>query len=222
MKKKIRNIDGVRVIHRYSPTIILYALFALIICACSVGTYFLPFLNIKVGEEVVATFNPFLDLWKSFVIWDDTFATNPVYNFIVTNGVKGTPVQLVTMWAMILIAFNTYLAGLFDLLIGIRAVFIFILGKTRRFNGIRKLAKKSFFYRLFQSIFIAALVLFLMFTQKEASVAYVIDYMYPAYYLGATFVSLIVISILYAAVFKECVYRNEIGELSSQKTDNPL
>ena len=227
MSKRIKQVDGVKVLYRYSLSIIFTGLFCLGISAGSVIFVFLPYLTFTPGNGDVVNPVNLKNLFYSIMLWNNGFLSqNPIYNYINSNVSGGDFGGQVAKWLFFALAIFVYLAALFDAILSLTGLWLVFIGKSHHLKAPKVLAGWSFTMHLFATLVVAVFIaansllgLFApvtgtFFSPSPTALIYLI------LYVAIPLVGLIALSIIYSGNFRYYIYYSELGELRRNSANN--
>ena len=213
-KERIKQVDGVKVIYRYSPAVIFTALFGIIVGAA-------PFLMLlpqfpifsfipTSGEPLVVT--P-LNMYNSIMFWDESLlAQHPIIYLVAANVTNPAFASQITLWVFFAITILFYLSALFGAMLALGSLIILFVGKSHAFRFIKNLAWST---TIFNGLTAAlcwgfiAVAIFLHFDGLDGA----FNCIYETFVFGGQFILSIVMSIIVGASFKNYIFYDEIGEM---------
>ncbi len=218
-KKKVRQIDGVRVLYRHGPAIFFTGLFCLVLAACSIVSLFFPYFTASYdGVEYAA--KP-LAMMNSLYFWAPNSniidGPNPLYTFVLNVlATETNNVALFTQWILFVADIFIILAAIMDILLLFTGIWFILVGKTRHPKFAKKVAGSSCVFHILAAL--CALGLHLVFNLYASSAGIIVDLsgLYTYIFAGASLVSSIIINLIYGSRFKNFIWSNEIGELNRQ------
>lgn len=214
MKKKIRQVDGIKVIYHHSAPVFLIGLFCLSIGAMSVLSLFFPFLCVELNGHIYQA--KLLTMVNSFYVWAPTTnlidGPNPLYTLAsqVLNEWIVYVVQGLLFFAAILLVFII----IFDVLLILNGVWLILIGKSHHMQFGEKVAKGVMKARIILTICFAAIMLLFIFLGNVSFSA--MTYWYILIELGVTILCYVLIYTIRSVEFNNFIWGNEIGELYRQ------
>ena len=213
-KERIKQVDGVKVVYRYSPAVIFMALFGIIVG----GAPFLMLLpQLSVFSFIPASGDPYvvtpLNMYSALMFWDEAFLMqHPIIALVATNVTTPAFANQVTLWVFFALTLTFYLSALFGVILALISLIVLFAGKFHKFGLLKNLAWTS---TVFSGVsaglcwgFIGA-ALFLHFDGLEGA----FNCMYESFIFGGQFFLTIIMSIIASAKFKNFVFYDEIGEM---------
>ncbi len=218
-KKKVRQIDGVRVLYHHCPAIFFTGLFCLVIAACSVASLFFPYFSVSYdGVEYAA--KP-LAMMNSLCFWEPTSnlidGPNPLYTFVLNVLSTDTNnAALIAQWLLFAAALFIVLAAIMDILLLFTGLWFIFVGKSRHPKFAKKVAVSSTVFHILAALM--ALGLHLIFNFYATAVDAYLDLsgLYTYIFAGVSLVATIFINVIYASRFKNFIWSSELGELRRQ------
>lgn len=200
MGKKIKEVNGVKVIHRYSAGAIFTGLFCLLLVAIPCSLFFLPYM--KAVEGTTTSLFTWKTLVKSALLM---FSKHDVADFIGYAGKYGSIVQ----WLFFTSGILFFLQLLVAFFLAIFAIELICFGTMKHYRFPKGGAGWMLTFTLFQTI--VSVVYMILVNNINKSVTITIWYHYV--FIGVALFSLIVLSIIYHNAFKDRIYINNVNDL---------
>ena len=200
MSKKIKEVNGVKVIHRYSAGAIFTGLFCLLLVAIPCSLYFFPYM--KAVEGTTETLFTWKTLVKSALLM---FDKHDVSAFI---GFAGS-YSAIVKWLFFASGVIFFLQLLVALFLVIFAIELICFGTMKHYRFPKGGAGWMFTFTLFQTIISVGYMILLNFVNKSVTVTIWYHYLF----IGVALFGLIVLSIIYHNAFKDRIYINNVKDL---------
>ena len=223
MAKRIRQVDGVKVLYRYSLSIIFTGLFCLGVASASVLITFLPYLTFTTSDGVLGVTTK--ELLFSIMVWNEgLIQKNPIYAYIAAR-VSGSDFGgIISKWLFFSLGLTVYLAILFDAILVLVGIWLIFVGKSHHLKAPKVLAGWSLGMHISATLVVVVFHIYNKFIgfggTAESIIAGEFNYMMPAIYLGIALVGTIVLAIIYSANFRYYIYYTELGELRRNSSNN--
>ena len=221
MGKRIKQVDGVKVLYRYSLSIIFTGIFCLGCAAASVLIAFLPYLSFVTGD---GTFSVNLrNLFYSIMIWNNGFlAKNPIFDYINSRVSGGDFGGVVAKWLFFALAIFVYLGALFDVILILTGLWLIFIGKSHHLKAPKIFAGWSFSMHLMATIVVALLHVFnkVIGFSSSALITGEFTFIMPIIYVSVPLLGLIILSCIYSGNFRYYIYYSELGELRRNSSNN--
>ncbi len=222
MSKKIKEINGVKIIRRHSVGSVFMFLFCFAMAAIPVVMYFLPFIVIK---DVGSAENPDIVMTGKnllFSLLGKRFTDLDTFVQLIDAASPADYIYNVYNIGLYVAAGAYILSAIFALILVIVGLSFLFRGRVNHFKLPVGLAWwMTFLPMLIIFIFELGLKIFLDFMIKNGiSDAIKLNYniWYPIIYFGSSFIIAVIISIVYAAAFKNKVYIGDVDDfLTSYK-----
>lgn len=241
MKKKINEVNGVKVIHRHGPASIFYAVFCLLLGAIPVAILFIPWftLSISDGSDTIATSLTGINLIKEVLIGEISGQSSS-FAYLLTLILSASNLPFLVDSTPLIVLILSYAFPILYMIIALFGLFFIFFALELLFRGRMSHFKAPYviawFYFFLVLLFcgIGGLLPFLigMLFGMLPSSSYTIDLslwggdwgmILNFIYLGIAFILLIACGLLYSGAFKNRVFVGDLGDMSREKkkvTDN--
>lgn len=204
MEKRIKEVNGVKVIRRYGAGSIFSGLICLALCAIPVLLLFLPWMTFSAGTETSYSINMLQCLKATFGETNDV--KTKVFDVLASgNSWMGVVYNAMTIGGVILLGCLI----LFDLVLLFLALEYLFRGKVGHF-------KLAYVISIFSGITVAlwnGISLALMLVFKLKLFGFEVGMYHNFIYTGASIVATILLAILYSSCFKNRVFIGDLGDL---------
>ena len=219
MSQKMKQMDGVKVVRRWGPSVFLMAFFMLVLAANVTFFFFFPLFTID-AEGTPISPTP-LNLYNMLVFFnDDIMSLNPVYAWIKANCTTMTGnVVLVSQWSLFALCVIMYVIGLLSAILVIKAFILMFAGKSHHIKATRKTSVTLFILYLLLNGGAYGYVFYLQFiiNLNGGIPGCTISYsLYNLIQVGVSLLLMIIIIIIYTASFRHAIFNDEARRLSNQ------
>jgi hypothetical protein len=235
MKKKIKEVNGVKVIQRHSLGSIFYAIFCLLLVAIPVTMLFIPWFKITAtdGTDTYVASLTAINLIKDVFI-GQIMATGSVFTFLITQLITSSGLSFLTGFLPYIIPIIAFALPIFYAIVAFFAIFFLFFALELLFRGRMGHLKAPYvlawFYFLtvlfFSGLGVALPYLINLLYNLVSSPSFTIDMTlwggdwasYMNYiYIGVAFISLIALGVIHRVSFKNRIFIGDIGDLSRNK-----
>lgn len=235
MKKKITEVNGVKVIQRHSSGSIFYALFCLLLVAIPVTMLFIPWFNITItdGTDTYVASLTGINLIKDVFI-GQIMGTGSVFTIFITQLITDSGLTFLSNFLPYIIPILAFALPFFYALVAFLAIFFLFFALELLFRGRMSHLKAPYVLAWFYFLIV------LFFCGLGVALPYLINLLYslissPSFtidmtlwaldwasymnyiYIGVSFISLIALGIIHKASFKNRIFIGDIGDLSHEK-----
>ncbi len=200
MNIKIKEVNGVKVIHRYSAGAIFTGLFCLLLAGIPCCLLFLPFMK-AVDGDVTTLFN-YKTLIKFAFLMTNKYDTSAFINF-------AGQYSSIAKWLLFASGALFLLQLLVALFLVIFAIELICFGTMKHYRFPKGGAGWMFAFTFIQTILSVAYMIVINYVIKTVTISIWTQYIQ----IGISLVGLIVISIIYHRAFEDRIYINNVNDL---------